>query len=237
MGNRKHLVLPFTNMKCPCHMPCNYSTGHRCMGELFMCSSDQVAVTAAVQGTRRLQVLQIPQIPMARGPPSSSVLHRTLLRLKCRGLFRLLIICRRMSWWATWCGSSKCSSFSSWMAAPPSLCRGNHLEVEILAEVAQGNTIKPPIGISHPRWTAVAEISATQRNQVPPVISNSATAGTTTIRMTGVATDTMTAEVATNIMARGVAAVATKIIDGDDIETQRDFCKDFSPSQICGQLT
>lgn len=168
------------------------------------------------------------------GPPSSSVLHRTLLRLKCRGLFRLLIICRRMSWWATWCGSSKCSS---WMAAPPSLCRGNHLEVEILAEVAQGNTIKPPIGISHPRWTAVAEISATQMNQVPPVISNTATAGTTTIRMTGVATDTMTAEVATNIMARGVAAVATKIIDGDDIETQRDFCKDFSPSQICGQLT
>lgn len=67
----------------------------------------------------------------------------------------------------------------------------------------------------------MAETSATETNQVLAVISNMATAGTTTTRMTGVATVSMTAEVATDITMTGVVTVDTKRIDGDGTDILR----------------
>lgn len=80
-----------------------------------------------------------------------------------------------------------------------------------------------PIGITHPRITALAEASATRRSRALAVISNTAMAerATTTIintRATGVATVTMTTEAAIDHMMIGVATVATKTVDGNDTE-------------------
>lgn len=204
MGDGKHLALLFTSTKCLPHMPWIYSTGRCCLGEIFMCSSVVVVVIWAVQGTRRTQVLQIPQIPMARGTQSSWVLQHILLPPKRRGPLHLRTVYRSMSWWTTWCGSSTRSSLSSWMAASPSPHRGSPLQLEIQAEEAQGNTMTAPIAIIHSKWTAAAETSVTQMKQVLAVISNT-TATAITTRTTRAAAVTMTA---------GAATVAPKI-DGD----------------------
>lgn len=110
------------------------------------------------------------------------------------------------------------------MMASPRLSRGSRLQAGIWVEVAQGNNMTtPPIGIIRPR-IAAAEVSATQMNLLPAIISNTATAGTTiTTRTTGAATVTMTAEVATDITTTGVATVATKIVDGDGTEARKGF--------------
>lgn len=61
-------------------------------------------------------------------------------------------------------------------------------------------------------------------NQELAITSNKATAGTTIPnRTSGVATVTMTAEVATDIMMNGVATVAIKTTDGDDTNTWKRF--------------
>lgn len=110
------------------------------------------------------------------------------------------------------------------MESSPNLHSGRHLQVESPAVVTLGIMRVPPIGIIHPRITAVAEASAMRTSQARAVISNKATAERAiitiiTTRATGVATVTLTAEAAINTMMIGVATVAIKTVDGNDTET------------------